>query len=127
MSEETEIGTQTLDSSSDTIELKFGKEREVDTPVNEISANELTLRSVNERIKQATDPIFRRVEILCASLVSRTEIESAGNSKISPSRNRYDKCYLIFWQVIVNGDIFQQTVSFLKVWITLFVNFLVVH
>ena len=61
---------------------------------------ELTLRSVDERIKQVTDPILRRVEELCALLASWTEVESAGNSKASgarqdrefssPSRNRYN-------------------------------------
>ena len=72
----------------------------MDTPVIETSADELTLRSVDERIKQATNPILRRVEELCALLASPTEMESAGNSEasgsrrnhesISPSRNRYD-------------------------------------
>ena len=61
---------------------------------------ELTLRSVGERIKQATDPILKRVEELCALLASRCEMESAGNSEASgsrrdrefssPSRNRYN-------------------------------------
>ena len=60
MSEEAEIGTQTLDSSSETIELRFRQETEMDTPVNETSAGELTLRSVDERIKHAKDPILRR-------------------------------------------------------------------
>ena len=72
----------------------------MDTLVTETSADELTLRSVDERIKQATDPILRRVEELCALLVGGTEMESAGNSEasgsrcnhefISPSRNRHD-------------------------------------
>ena len=61
---------------------------------------ELTLRSVDERIKQATDPILKRVEELCALPASRAKMESAGNSEASgsrrdrelssPSRNRYD-------------------------------------
>ena len=100
MSEEAEFGTEALDSSSETIELRFIQAPEVDTPVNETSADQLTLRSVDERIKQATDPIHRQVEELCALLASRTEMESTGGSEasglglnheyISPSRHRYD-------------------------------------
>ena len=54
MSEDAEIGTQTLDSSSETIELRFRQDTEMDTPVNETFSDELTLRSVHERIEQAT-------------------------------------------------------------------------
>ena len=101
MSEETEIGTQTLDSSTETIELRFRQEPEMDTPVSETSADELTLRSADERIKQATDPILRREEELCALLAGWTELRSARNSEASgtrrnhesirPSRNRHDR------------------------------------
>ena len=66
-----------LDSSSETIELRFRQEPKMDTPGTETSADELTLRSVDERIKQATDPILKRVEELCALLAGRTEMESA--------------------------------------------------
>ena len=99
--EETEIGTQTRDSSSAAIELRFTQEPEMDTPVTETSADELSIRSVDERNKQATDPILRWVEELCAFLASRTKIESVGNSEasglrrnhesISPSGNRHDR------------------------------------
>ena len=68
---------------------------------------ELTLRSVDERIKQATVPIVKRVEELCALLASRTEKESAGNSKASgwrrdrefssPSHNRYDSARDLYY------------------------------
>ena len=47
---------------------------------------ELTLWWVDEKIKQANDPIFWRVKELCAPLASRTEKESAGNSEASGSR-----------------------------------------
>ena len=43
MSRETEIGTQKLESSSETIELRFGQEPEIDTSVTELSDDELTL------------------------------------------------------------------------------------
>ena len=76
MREETESGNQTLDSSSETIELRFRQEPEMDTRANETSADELTLRLVGERIKQATDPILRRIEEICAPLASRTEVEA---------------------------------------------------
>ena len=66
MSDETEAGTQRLDSSSDTIVSRLRQELEKDSQGIESSANELTLRLVEERIKQATDPILRRVEELCA-------------------------------------------------------------
>ena len=65
MSEVTEIGPKTLESSSETIELRFRQEPEMVTPVTEPSADELILRSADEPIKQATDPILRRVEVLC--------------------------------------------------------------
>ena len=100
MSEETETGTQTLDSSSETIELTPRQETEIEPTSNETSTNELTLRSVDERIKQATDRILRRVEEVWVSLAGRTEMESAGNSEasgsrlnddsFSPSCNRFD-------------------------------------
>ena len=100
MSEVTETGTQTFDSSSETIELRSRQETEMEPTLGETPDVELTLRSVDERIKQTTDPILRRVEELCALLASRTEMESAGNSEASsssrncefssPSRNRYD-------------------------------------
>ena len=61
MSEETEIGTQTLDSSSEMVELRFRQEPEMDTPGTETSKDELTLRSVGYRIKQATGPILRQL------------------------------------------------------------------
>ena len=102
MNVEAETGRQTLDSSSETIELRFGQETEMDTTVDETPADEVTLRSVDERFKQATETILRRVEDSCALLASRVEMESAGNSEASgsrrnhesnnPSRNQYDTC-----------------------------------
>ena len=62
MTEETESGTETLDSSSETIELRFRQELEIDARVKETSVDELMLRFVDEQIEQATDPILRRVE-----------------------------------------------------------------
>ena len=90
MGEESEIGTKTLDSSFETIELRFRQETEMDTTVDETPADELTLRSVDERIKQATDPILRRVGELRALLASRTEMESTGNNKASGSRRNHE-------------------------------------
>ena len=52
----------------------------MNTPVTETSVDELTLKSVDERIKQSTDPILWRVEDLCALLEGRAEMESAENS-----------------------------------------------
>ena len=104
MNEDAEIGTQSLDSSSKTIELRFRQETELDTTADETPADELTLRSVDEWTEKATDPILRRVEELCALLASRTELESTGNSEasgsrrehesISPSCNRYDRLFI---------------------------------
>ena len=67
MSEELEIGTQILDSSSETIELRFRQGPEMETPGTDTSIDELTLRSVHKAIKRATDPIPRQVEefMLC--------------------------------------------------------------
>ena len=58
----------------------------MDSQVIGTSANELTLRLLDERIKQVTDPIFRWIEELYALLAGRTELESAGNSEASGSR-----------------------------------------
>ena len=66
MNDKTEAGTQTLDISSETIELRRREEPEMDSQGTETSADELTQYSVDERIKQATGPILRRVEDLCA-------------------------------------------------------------
>ena len=62
MSEEIETGTQTLDSSSESIELRLSQDTEMEPTLDETPTDELTLRSVDERIKQATDLILRRVE-----------------------------------------------------------------
>ena len=71
--------------------------------LNETFAGELTLKSVDDKIRQATDPILRTLEEVYALLANRTEMESTGNSEasvsrrnresISPSRNRYDSSY----------------------------------
>ena len=100
MGEETETGMQTFDSSSETIELRSSQETEMEPAFGEMPDTGLTLRSVEERIKQATDSILKRVEELCALLASRSEMESAGNSEAFGSRpdrefsssscNRYD-------------------------------------
>ena len=59
MSEEAEIGTQTQETSSETIELRFRQELEMVVSVTETPADELTLTSVDEGIKQTIDPILR--------------------------------------------------------------------
>ena len=86
MSEETETGTQTLQSSFETIELRLRQETESETTSDETPTDGLTLSSVDERIKQATDPILKRVEELCVLLASRTEVEYDGSSEASGSR-----------------------------------------
>ena len=78
-----ETGKQTFDSSSETIEQRSRQETEMEPTLGETPDVELSLRSVDERIKQATDPIHRKVEELCALLASQTEMESDGNSEVS--------------------------------------------
>ena len=95
MGEKSEISTHTLNSSSEMIDLRFRQEPEMGTPVIETSTDELTLRLVYERIKQATDPILTRVEELCALSVSRTEMQSAGNSETSGSRRNHESISLL--------------------------------
>ena len=100
MSEEIEMGTQTIDSSSQFVELGLGQETEMGPTVDETPADEFTFKSVGEKIKPATDPILRKIEEPFSLLASRTEMESAGKSEASgsrrnreyssPSRNRYD-------------------------------------
>ena len=53
---------------------------------NQCSASEMTFKSVDERIKQATDPVLRGVEELCALLESWTELESTENNETTGSR-----------------------------------------
>ena len=86
MSQELEIGTKTLNSPSKTIDLRFRQEPEMGTPMIETSANEFTLSSVDEQIKQATDPILGRKEEFCVLLPCWTEMESTENSEKSGSR-----------------------------------------
>ena len=62
----------------------------MDTPLTELSAGELTLRSVDERIKQTTDPVLRRVEEICALLAGRTKMESTGQTEASGSRRNHE-------------------------------------
>ena len=75
MSKETENGIQTLDNSSEAIDLRLSQGTEMEPTLGETPTDELTLRSVDERIKQATDPILRRVEELCVLLAGRTDME----------------------------------------------------
>ena len=59
MSNETEAGTQTHDTSSDRINLGLRQKSEMDSQENEFSTSEKTLRSLDEQIKQTTDSILR--------------------------------------------------------------------
>ena len=90
MSKETGVGTQTLDSSSETVELRLRQETELDTAVVKSSADELTLRLVDERNKQATEQILKLVEVMRALLAGRIETESAVNSEVSGSRPNHE-------------------------------------
>ena len=92
MSEEPQTGTQTLDSSSGTIKLRLRQETEIEFTLDETPTDELTLKSVDEWMKQATDPILRRVEDLCALLVSRSEMESDSNSEASKLKRNRKSC-----------------------------------
>ena len=74
MSNENETGTETLDSSSNTIDLRLRQESKIDHQGIDTSTNELTLRSVNERSKQATGRILRRVEEICALLAGQWSV-----------------------------------------------------
>ena len=67
MGEESETRTQTLDSSSEAIELRPRQETETEPTTDETSSDELNLRSVDETIKRATDSVLRRVEGLRSS------------------------------------------------------------
>ena len=53
----------------------------MDTPVTELSTDELTLRLVDERIQKATDLILRRVEELCTLLAGRLRWNPLGTLK----------------------------------------------
>ena len=100
MSEESEAGTQTLDSSSETIALRLRQETEIEPTTEKTSIDEVTLRSRDKNIKQVTEPILRKVQEMCVLLASRNETESARNNEASrsrrnresssPSSNRYN-------------------------------------
>ena len=87
MIEETEIGSQTLDSSSEAIELAFRQEPKLETPGNETSGDELTLRSVDDRIKRATSPIIRGVDEIYFLLAGLTDMEIPLRTVKRPVRN----------------------------------------
>ena len=86
MSDETEAGTQTQDSSSDTIDLGLRQNSRLSSQKNVFSISELTLRSVDERIKQVTLLVLRQVEDIFAPLASQTELECAGDNEPKGSR-----------------------------------------
>ena len=86
MNEETKAGTETFDSSSEIIELRSKQETEMEPTLGETPDVELTLRSVVERIKQATYPILKRVEEKCALLKNRTRILTEGRSFFTQCR-----------------------------------------
>ena len=100
MSEKSGARRLTFDGSSESIELGLRQESEMERTVDETHADEPNLMSVDEKIKQATDAILRRVEELFALLASCTEMEPAGNNEASSLRrnressssssNRYD-------------------------------------
>ena len=82
MGNQTEAGTQRFDSSSDTTDLIFGQESEMDPQRVETSADELTFRSAQERIKRAADLIVRGVEEVCTLLPGRTELDTHKKVKL---------------------------------------------
>ena len=96
----------------------------MDSQQNDSSVSELTLRSTDERVKQTTDPIVRQVEQLCALLVSRTELESTGNSETSgskrhntsasPSHNRLDTIYFAGTNNVMIFLIFEGMCGFFR-------------
>ena len=81
-----EISTQTLDNSSDCIELKHEPVRDMYSQVSEFPAGMGTHQSVNEQFKLATEPILRQVEKLCALLADRTDWNTAGSFEATDSR-----------------------------------------
>ena len=66
-----ENGTQKHDNSSEFFELGQQQEIEMISTDNGFFTSEVTNRLANEQIKLATEPIFTRVEDLCALLASR--------------------------------------------------------
>ena len=65
MSNETATSTLPHDISSDTIDLSLGQDPEKDSKNNGSSNFELIFKSVDNQIKQATDPSPRQVKELC--------------------------------------------------------------
>ena len=68
-------------SSTATIELRQRQKPEMDSQDNDFSSSEVTHSLVNEQMKQATEPLLQQVELLCAVLASRNELETARNSE----------------------------------------------
>ena len=73
MSKQTKAGTQTLDCSFITVDLKLSQESEMDFQEIETSVDELIVWSVDDRMKEATDPILKRIGKLCALLLGWNE------------------------------------------------------
>ena len=61
---------------------------EINSPEDEWPTCDLTVRPIDKLVKQASDPILRRVEELCALLTGRTELDAAGKSETSSSRRK---------------------------------------
>ena len=65
---------------------EWDKNLKMDLYENKFSTSEKTLRSIDEQIEQATDPILRQVEELYALLEGQIEFKSAWNREVTGSR-----------------------------------------
>ena len=98
----------------------------MDSQEKEFSTSEVTLRSVDERIKQTTDSILRLVEELCPLEASGAKIESTAISKVTSSSHdnisssfsghRHDRGIFQFHIKFCLGKIFRHCKKGMTMW-----------
>ena len=81
-----------LASLSETKELRFRQEPKMDTQVTKTCADDLTLREVDQRIKQATEPVLKHSDSEWDWIAGNCEAPSSRCNKesFSPPRNPCD-------------------------------------
>ena len=77
---------RTHDRSTDSIDLRRGQDQEMNTQETDSSSSEVKHQSVNAKIKQATEPILRQSEKLCAFWPIENELDTAENSEATGLR-----------------------------------------
>ena len=70
---------------TETLDLKYGQELEMDSLENKFATSEVIHQAVNAEIKFATELILRQVEKLCALIAERNELDTSRNGEATGS------------------------------------------